>query len=1096
MGHFVHLIVRLTATAVAIAIVLLALLSMRLAAGPLSLSALAPSLARLLEGITPYKYEIGDVWVLWRDWKHGLLVGIDDARIIGDENDTHADIDDLTVGFSATAMAQGVIAPTFIEVASSDIRVDRRELAAAPNDAGDGGLEDLLKGLRGPPDASHPLSFLQAVNLSKVSISLQESRGDAAASGSDWQLIVSQAEFSRDSARRLTGSAAMTLELGEEHADVAIVLAPSAQGGLQVDLTVANLRPAAFAPLDPSLATLALLDVPLRGSGHIEIGDGGDLNSAMVDVTGNGGALALDDTLARSAGLAVPPQRLNVQTLAFRASFDAAHNRLAVETLEIAFASSTVLHVPAPVDHRFPLAGLTATGVYEDGSLSISAFNLNLDPLRLAMTATAEDLVTAPSGHISVSADDVRVDDFTRYWPRTLAPGAWEWCTTRLRDGVVPRLDAQLAFRTSGDSTEVTGVDARFRVERLTVDYLPPMPPVRGASGAITIDLDNLRIALDRGEAAGLAVSDGSVLISGLNGANQVLDMELLVAGPVQAAMGLIASPPLEYPQRIDVRPEQTSGETTTRLRMRFPLLDDLDEDEMEVDATVALTNFGVTNIVDGVDVTDGQARLHVGGSGLRAEGRLAVAGVPGALQLTTSFVDGVDPQAAGQFVATSVPVGRVRSELSDAFDVDGYLVGGTFDGRVGFEASSDGSGIINASLDLARASLAIPEIGWHKPAGAAGVADAIIRTQDDHLAGASELALLAPGLDVGGILRATSQGTTETIEIHRLIAGKTNVTGMIGRDDGRWDIELSGIALDLSPVLAFGEGADGAVASAGQPTFDELPDFSLTADLETLWLDTPDPVRALQATVVHDSGQWMLVQMQGKLADGSIIELSITPDDEGGRLLHAEAQNAGEALRAFGILSDVRGGALEAKGRFDDTDPAHPLKGRVKVRGFHVVNAPILARLLSIMALGGIRDALTGRGIPFSTFDMPFNLREENLEITDGRAFGWSLGITFGGRVNTGTEIVDVTGRLVPFYAINNVLGRLPLVGPIMTGGDRGGGVFSAGYRVAGPLSDPNVSVNPASVLFPGFLRWLLEALSDWMGRGAADVDAALLPP
>ena len=134
--------------------------------------------------------------------------------------------------------------------------------------------------------------------------------------------------------------------------------------------------------------------------------------------------------------------------------------------------------------------------------------------------------------------------------------------------------------------------------------------------------------------------------------------------------------------------------------------------------------------------------------------------------------------------------------------------------------------------------------------------------------------------------------------------------------------------------------------------------------------------------------------------------------------------------------------------------------------------------------------------GIAFGVFDMPFSLRDKKLDITDGRTFGWSLGITFGGQVDIGAQTVDVTGRLVPFYAVNNALGRLPLVGLVMTGGDRGGGVFSAGYRVVGPLSDPTVSVNPASVLFPGFLRWLLAALSNWVGPGVADVDASLMSP
>jgi len=1096
MGRIVHLIVRLTAAAVAIAIVLTALLGMRLAAGPISLADFAPSVARLLEEITPYKYEIGDIWLLWRDWQQGPLVKVHNARVIDDKDHVGADIRELTVGFSAVAMAQAVVAPTVVQVKGAHITVDQRKLTA-PSEKEGGGLDDVLKGLYGPPDASHPLSFLQAVGLSEVAINVRNASEGGAAVAGDWRLMVSQAELARDDARRLIGNAALALMLGEERADVAVALAATAQGALQLDLTLAGLRPAALAVIDPALALLVVLDVPLDGGGRMEIDAAGRIGSATVGIHGKGGSFNLNETVAHAVGVASPPQRLKVERLALQASFEAVSTRVAVQALEIAFEPGTGLYVPAPVDHRFPLKELTASGVYENGKLDIASFDLGLDSLRLAVTGSVDKLDTAPTGTFAVSADNIRVDDLGRYWPPTVAPGAWEWCTTHLRDGIVPRLDARLAFETRDGTTDVTDVSVKFPVERLTVDYLPPMPPARGASGVVTIDPNELRIALNRADAAGLTVSDGSILISGLKDADQVLDLDLLVAGPVQAAVGLLTSRPLQYPQRIDIRPEQASGETTTRLRMRFPLLDDVDDEDMQVDAAVALTNFELTNIVKGVDIRGGQARLHVDTSGLRGDGRLTVAGIEGAIRLTASFLDDVEPQATVQFVATDIPVARVRHELGQTFDVDGYLIGGTFGGRVGFELSSDGAGVVNASLDLARAALAIPEIGWHKPAGAAGVADAIIRLQGDHLSGTSELALLAPGLDVGGTLRTSSKGETETVSIHRMIAGRTNATGTIARHtSGRWDIELSGIALDLSPMLKSDEEKGRGAKPTGPSQFDNLPDFSLTADLETLWLNTPDPVRALQATVVHEGGRWSLVQMHGNLADHSTVTMSIAPDDEGGRSVILEADNAGEALRAFDVIGDVRGGTLEARGRFDDTDPLHPLTGRVKVRNFHVVNAPILARLLSIMAVGGIRDALTGRGIAFAVFDMPFSLREEKLDITDGRTFGWSLGITFGGRVDTGTQMVDVAGRLVPFYAVNNALGRLPLIGLIMTGGDRGGGVFSAGYRVVGPLSDPTVSVNPASVLFPGFLRWLLAALSNWAGPGVTDVEAGFEAP
>ena len=55
----------------------------------------------------------------------------------------------------------------------------------------------------------------------------------------------------------------------------------------------------------------------------------------------------------------------------------------------------------------------------------------------------------------------------------------------------------------------------------------------------------------------------------------------------------------------------------------------------------------------------------------------------------------------------------------------------------------------------------------------------------------------------------------------------------------------------------------------------------------------------------------------------------------------------------------------------------------------------------------------------------------------------------------------------------LNKVIGSIPIVGDILTGGS--GGVFAATYSVKGPSENPEISANPLSVLTPGILRRIL---------------------
>ena len=62
-----------------------------------------------------------------------------------------------------------------------------------------------------------------------------------------------------------------------------------------------------------------------------------------------------------------------------------------------------------------------------------------------------------------------------------------------------------------------------------------------------------------------------------------------------------------------------------------------------------------------------------------------------------------------------------------------------------------------------------------------------------------------------------------------------------------------------------------------------------------------------------------------------------------------------------------------------------------------------------------------------------------------------------------------------MPAYALNSILGNIPLIGSWLLGGE-GQGIFAANYRATGSTADPRVSVNPLSALTPGFLRRLFQ--------------------
>ena len=143
---------------------------------------------------------------------------------------------------------------------------------------------------------------------------------------------------------------------------------------------------------------------------------------------------------------------------------------------------------------------------------------------------------------------------------------------------------------------------------------------------------------------------------------------------------------------------------------------------------------------------------------------------------------------------------------------------------------------------------------------------------------------------------------------------------------------------------------------------------------------------------------------------------------------------------------------------------------GFAKMTDFRLHNAPVLAKILTLSSLIGILDTLSGGGIAFSRLEMPFRLAEGHLEITGAKARGTALGITGHGVIDWRADEIAFAGDLVPAYGINGALSKIPLIGPLLAGGQDG--IFVAAYKVSGPIDEPEVTANPLTVLTPGIVR------------------------
>jgi hypothetical protein len=153
------------------------------------------------------------------------------------------------------------------------------------------------------------------------------------------------------------------------------------------------------------------------------------------------------------------------------------------------------------------------------------------------------------------------------------------------------------------------------------------------------------------------------------------------------------------------------------------------------------------------------------------------------------------------------------------------------------------------------------------------------------------------------------------------------------------------------------------------------------------------------------------------------------------------------------------------------DDEPRRPLRGKLEADSFRLLNTPFFVRFLSVAALTGLIDALSGEGFYFEGATARFTKTMGTIEVRRFRSAGPSIGLTSKGKIDLDRHVIDLEGVIVPAYALNSILGNIPLLGPLLQGGE-GEGMFSATYKISGGLDEPKIDVNPWAALAPGFLR------------------------
>ena len=1055
--------------------IMLMVVAWQLSSGPISLGFLSPYIeAAVNSGQRNFTLKMKDTILTWAGWDRTLDIRVLDVRMIGPGGALIGQIPEVSFSLSAKALLSGIFAPRSIELFGPRLRVRRAydgsidigflETEERSVDFAQGILTQLLAA----PDPKNAMSYLTRLEIVSAEVTLVDRL-----LGKSWVAPSTDVSLRRDDVG-IIGEISMELDVDQRQTRIAV------SGGYHTglrrfDLAInfSEVSPAAFSSLYYELGPLNAFDLPLKGTVTVSMTLDGKIEKAGFNLTGGKGVLNLPAPAAQS---------LAVEKVVLSGSYKGTEEILEVDELKIELGPKGHFKLPAPNGHEMPLASVRIEGRYlgKTDRLEITRLDADLQGPTASLSLVADGIPgfrdTGAKPRISVdvkgSVLDVPVDQLARYWPAAWGSDAHRWITTHFSDGTLHQARAEIRLW-SGEkgSFELVSLEGDMEASGVTLDYLPPMPPVRNIEATMKFDEKRFDIFISKGDSEGLTVKEGTVFLTGLDEVDQYADIELEIDGTFGNQLAYLDHEPLGYSSIIGIDPKTTKGQAETRLKLRFIVEKALTLDQIEISATSKVLGVSAAKVLLGRGIDEGELDIRVDKKGMDVTGSVKFGRIPATLTWRENFGGKRAFQRRYDLQARIADVGHLADMGLDLAPFTGNFVRGSLDANIRYTVIDDVARLLDIKLDITNTEFSAPAFGWSKIPGIKGEARMTMRFEGERIKDVPHFSLTTDDLEIIGQVRYDGKGgALRRIDFERISFGLTDIQGaLISREEGGWDAGFYGPSFDLSALW------EDIVSGSGEPSWDDtfkLPYLTLAVELEGVWVGANQVLKNVSGTFAHKDDVWTTVLVNGEIGDKKPFELTIHPIPENKRKFVMTSADAGETLKVMGYFQKMNGGTLEITGQYDDAAPGSPLTGQVKIKDYRIADAPILTRVLSIMALTGIVEALQGDGLAFNSLEIPFSLGEGWLEIKDAKATGVSLGFTASGTVYTYADVIDVSGTVVPAYAINSALGHIPILGDIFTGGEKGGGVFAVNYTMSGPTSEPKVTVNPLSVLAPGIFR------------------------
>lgn len=993
------------------------LLIWRLNQGPIHSAVLTPYIESTIGRIFPgTQVKIDHTLLTWDNVSRTLTFHADGLRITDDKDVVIASVPDVDIRLSGIGVLLGQFLPTQLMIDHPQIKLERKPDGSfyfggvAAGSGEHGNIKDSLGYIAG--QLAHA-AFTRKLEINRAVFEVHDT-----ATNSDWAVFVPTTILERVDGD-LTGRIAVDVTQKEKVSTVDIHYMYDQMKGLHRLVTrFSDITPSFFAggrPATVGLAPVSILDLPLTGEIALSFDNELNIASGTLDVHGGEGFLNHADFW---------DQPRAVKSLDIKGDYDEKSKHLNIPTVSIDFGGPTL--------------SLTVAGVVPQGT--------DAHDLDLTLSATIKNWP---------------LDQYRQLWPKPIIPNPSDWVSANLSKGTFDSGEITLRMPLKWDDlanlmpTEGKG---KLKASNARVRYLEGLSPVEDVDAEAEFDLKSMQVQITSGHIGDIKIIPFTMTLSGFEDSVQYADVPLKVAGPLPAIMKLIDEPRLGYAKAVGLSPNDIAGKAEGTITFRLPLLKDLDMEDVGIKASIQLQDLASSKLVEGLNITQGNMDLTLDKEGFEVKGPATINKVPLQIEWQQVFNEN-----AGKPLRQAHVTGSLTAEQWKTLGVDFF--GGTKGAMpvtIDLKQPDKNTTLISGALDMTAAEVTIDQLNWKKPAGAAAAAKFEVEMPEKKDIRIKSVEVTGPQMNIKG--RATLSADANdllSLRLDPMVVGRTDAVLNYSQPDG------ADGALHFDII---GDSFDASGLKGGKEPANKSPrtqEFRIKVG--KLHTSENGFIGNLEGYAMRDGKGWSEISLHGMADGGHPLDIGLVQKDGGRRVFSVTCDDFGKALKGMGFTDTVRDGELSIKGESDPQDP-RVIVGEVKIGHFVVGRLPALVVLMNAASPFGFVGLFSGN-MEFDRLEGKFRWDDDTVRLSETHAAGAAVGINVAGKIDLDTGEANLTGTMVPFSMVNSIIGSIPLIGDLVTGGE-GQGVLAVSYAINGPLDDPGVSVNPVSLLTPGFLR------------------------